>query len=162
MLHQVFQGSGPHGVHGGAAADILIRFHAGLAAQGHNVADPLTLCGHGLAGVRGSGGGRGSGRGAGTTLAASRGRISALGGIFYAALATGRGAAGRLTALAVVRFVDLALQLVKFGLLLRRQVTASGAGAVDNFLLAGNPLFLVLHGFSYLQCLFLLIWICRS
>ena len=154
MLHQVFQGSGPHGVHGGAAADIPIRFHAGLAAQGHNVADPLTLCSHGLAGVRC---GRGSGRSAGTALAVRGGRIAALGGILCTALSAGRGASGRLTALACV---NLALQAVKLGLFLRRQVTASGAGAVDDLLLAGDH-FLNGH-FSYLQYLFLLIWICRS
>ena len=119
---------------------MLVRLHAGFAAQGHNVADPLALLrnsalavvvarGGGIAGATGAAVGRGRVTGAGTIAAVS---------------------------------VDLSLQVVKLGLFLRRQVAASSAGAADNSLLTGDHF---LNGHFYLPpnlFLFLLTWICRS
>ena len=144
MLDHVVHSGGPHGVHGGPAADILRRVHSGLAAQGQNVTDPLALLRHGPLGVLLSGGagrpGRGRGGGVHGVLAA------------HAALA-----AGRLTAAAVVvrLRVDLALERVKLRLLLRRQAPPGGAGGVHDLLLPLDPLCFVFHALT--SILFLLI-----
>ena len=144
MLDHVVHSGGPHGVHGGPAADILRRVHSGLAAQGQNIIDPLALLRHGPLGVLLSGGAGRPGRGRGGGV---HGVLSA-----HAALA-----AGRLTAAAVVvrLRVDLALERVKLRLLLRRQAPPGGAGGVHDLLLPLDPLCFVFHALT--SILFLLI-----
>ena len=131
VLDQKIHGRRPHVVHAGAAADVLRRIHAGLAAKGHNVGGSLALLRHGPLAV------------AHTALDGSgRGALAA---VLRAALTAG-GLADGLAAL-VACGVDHGLAAVKLRLLLGGQVPALVSRQGHKFLLAGKGFLQFIHGF---------------
>ena len=126
MLDQKIHGRRPHVVHAGAAADMLLRVHSGLAAKRHNIGGALALR-------------------LDRSLCVCHACLGALAAVLLAALTAG-GLSASLAAL-VACGVDHGLAAVKLRLLLGGQVPALVAGQGHKFLLAGKGFLQFIHGF---------------